>query len=210
MVKMREFKNTKYGTLKMDIIIFETYVPILFTCKNDMNENFLCVNCQNNERGRRWLFTKTNGKILIKLFENELTIREAFLQFPEFQLTLFDDGNGIVQDDSGKDWTEESEYLPKADVLLDADPGEFDEEIAYYRNKAKLEYSSAEYTDITDCINTVEEDVSQMIEEVSYSISELSLRVYTKEVLQILRDVDNMRIDTTIQTYPSKIEGAGS
>ena len=46
---MNEFVNTdKYGKLYIDRILFESGFPIIFTCKNDFNEIFICVCCQNN------------------------------------------------------------------------------------------------------------------------------------------------------------------
>ena len=34
------YETQKYGKLYIDKILFETYLPILFTCKNDMNDIF--------------------------------------------------------------------------------------------------------------------------------------------------------------------------
>lgn len=42
------YETQKYGKLYIDKILFETYLPILFTCKNDMNDIFICVCCQDN------------------------------------------------------------------------------------------------------------------------------------------------------------------
>ena len=42
MRKMRKFvKTEKYGTLYVDRILFESYYPVLFSCKNDRNDVLL-------------------------------------------------------------------------------------------------------------------------------------------------------------------------
>ena len=49
---MRKFvKTEKNGTLYWDKILFESVYPILFTCKNDKNEIFVVICCQNNATG---------------------------------------------------------------------------------------------------------------------------------------------------------------
>ena len=41
----------KYGELYIDKILFETYFPIIFTCKNENNDIFICVCCQMDVSG---------------------------------------------------------------------------------------------------------------------------------------------------------------
>mgnify|MGYP004592008717 FL=1 len=59
------YETQKYGKLYIDKILFETYLPILFTCKNDMNDIFICVCCQDNENGKKWLISETDGKVMV-------------------------------------------------------------------------------------------------------------------------------------------------
>ena len=74
MRKMQEFVNTeKYGKLYIDRILFESNFPIIFTCKNDADEIFICVCCQNNIKGCKWLVGKTDAINIIRMLKDELT-----------------------------------------------------------------------------------------------------------------------------------------
>ena len=83
------YETQKYGKLYIDKILFETYLPILFTCKNDMNDIFICVCCQDNENGKKWLISETDGKVIVELLQNKLSIREAFLKNVGLKLSIF-------------------------------------------------------------------------------------------------------------------------
>lgn len=69
----------KYGELYIDKILFETYFPIIFTCKNENNDIFICVCCQCNENGCKWLVGRTNGSFIVRMLQNEITIRQLLL-----------------------------------------------------------------------------------------------------------------------------------
>lgn len=124
------------GNLEMDMVLFESYYPILFTCLNEKRELFLCVCCQANSKGKKWLLTKTTPQIVIDILENKITLRNAFLQFPEVQYTILADGNNqeIIEKDKN-DWDYNSSVcLPDKGEYMEAEEGEFDDEIAYYKS----------------------------------------------------------------------------
>ena len=74
---MRKFvKTEKYGTLYVDRILFESYYPVLFSCKNDRNDVFIAVCCQNNAQGIKWMVGKTTPLAIVKMLRDEITIRE--------------------------------------------------------------------------------------------------------------------------------------
>jgi hypothetical protein len=133
---------------KLDKILFEANYPVLFTCVNEKQELFLGVCCQNNAEGMKWLLTKTDEQNIVELLEDKISIREAFLRNPESQITIFwrndVEAGGYkkeVTEHLESDWGEDSIYLPKKGEYLDADPGEFDEEIAYYRSRLLKSYN---------------------------------------------------------------------
>ena len=79
---MQEFVNTeKYGKLYIDRILFESNFPIIFTCKNDADEIFICVCCQNNIKGCKWLVGKTDAINIIRMLKDELTLRELVREY---------------------------------------------------------------------------------------------------------------------------------
>ena len=129
-------KIDKLGELRIDVVLFESYYPILFTCLNENNDLFLCVCCQSNKEGRKWLITKTTPNIVVKVLKNQLTVREAFLMFPQIQFTIFDDAQKVLINEKNElDWDEEKSIsLPDKGEFLDAEEGEFDDEILYYES----------------------------------------------------------------------------
>ena len=132
---MKQFMEiSKLGKLNVDVVLFESYYPILFTCLNDNKDLFLCVCCQSNKEGRKWLITKTTPQIVIRILKNQVTVRDAFLMFPEVQITVFDDSKQtLIKEHNKLDWDEEKSIsLPDKGEFLDAEDGEFDDEIAYF------------------------------------------------------------------------------
>ena len=131
---MEKFFNIeKYGELRIDRVIFEAASPVLFTCVNDRQDLFLCVCCQNNRAGTKWLLSKSAPSDIIRMLRDELTIREVLLQNVDSRITITSDNKGVlVESDNTEVWSDGSIYLPKAGEYLDADPGEFDEDIDYY------------------------------------------------------------------------------
>lgn len=79
----------KLGMLRYDKIFFETYYPVLFTCRDNENNLFLCVCCQCNKDGKKWLLSKTTPDIIIKILKNKTTMREAFLVFKDVRLSIY-------------------------------------------------------------------------------------------------------------------------
>lgn len=67
---MKPFIATKRnGVLTIDKILFESYYPILFTCKNEFNDIFVCLCCQHNQNGIKWLVGKTDNSYIMQLLK---------------------------------------------------------------------------------------------------------------------------------------------
>ncbi|UTC64427.1 hypothetical protein E4O00_11635 [Treponema sp. OMZ 788] len=120
------------GKLYIDRILFESYYPILFSCKNKIGEHYICVCCQNNKDGKKWLLGKTDVNNIIKILKNEITIRDLLLNYTSSKISV-DNINGEQKIRyNNDDWRTDSIYLPKEDSYLEPEEGEFDEEIEYY------------------------------------------------------------------------------
>lgn len=128
----------KYGQLFVDKILFQAGYPVLFTCADSAHDLFICVCCQNNEQGVKWLVSRTNSAEIVKLLKNELTIREAFTNetVDRFSVNSISGEKMKVVKDDRNDWAEDSIYLPKANEYLDAEPEELEEEIRYYGQRS--------------------------------------------------------------------------
>lgn len=133
------------GKLYVDKIFFESYYPVLFSCKNKFDEHFMCVCCQNNENGQKWLLGKVDVHTIIKMLKNEITVRDLFLKHTSSKVSINKTINGEFQlHYNNDDWNNDSIYLPKADSYLDPDEGEFNEDIEYYyRQEQRKKYNNS-------------------------------------------------------------------
>lgn len=155
---MREFINTeKTGSIYIDRILFEASYPVLFTCKNKNGEYFVVVCCQHNSEGIKWLVRKNTATNIIKMLRDEITIRDALLKGTSDKISVsYKDGKYSIEIDN-EDWNEKSSYLPKKDSYIDAEPGEFDEDIQYFIQSDVLPYTlNDEYKNIMSKTEIIE------------------------------------------------------
>lgn len=141
---MKEFKYVpSLGMLCYDKVLFETHYPILFTVIDAKENLYLCVCCQYNSSGRKWLITNTTAALVVSLLRNRITIRDAFLYSNRVRISITDSVNGmVITENDVHDWdAQNSIMLPDAGELIDAEDGEFDDEIEYYQNKMEARYS---------------------------------------------------------------------
>lgn len=152
-------KINKDVQLYIDKIIFESYFPIIFTCKDDKNNIYMCVCCQNNEKGIKWLVGKTDSKSIVKVLEDKITIRELLLYNTEEHISIECINGDYSVEYNNSDWKENSIYLPKKDSYIYADEGEFDEEIKYFQSLDLICYDENEYVGVSDIQELFEMDL---------------------------------------------------
>lgn len=132
MIKFIKTKET--GTLIVDRVLFETFIPILFVCENENKELFICV-CHHTQNDQRsWLVAKTTADLIIQLLTDKITLRQIFTTDPTIRLTITKTNKKTDIYHNEDDWLEYSPKLP-AEAYLDADGDEYAEDIAYYKNK---------------------------------------------------------------------------
>ena len=130
---MKEFVKTKdKGQLYIDKVLFESNIPILFVCKNKEEELFLCVCCQSNINGKKWLISSVDEETLILLLSDKISIRDAFLRDDSFRISVVSNDSGIWMGYDESDWQEDSVYLPKRGAFMETEEGEYEEELEYY------------------------------------------------------------------------------
>ena len=135
-MKSYYFDFEQIGKLSIEKYLFEGAYPILFTCRSDSDVLYLCVCCGFDEGYQKWLLSEIAPSTIIELLENKITFREAFLKDNKGRYTISRDSNGnkAIEINNPSDWhPEDSFLLPTAGEYMDADDGEFDEEISYYR-----------------------------------------------------------------------------
>lgn len=121
--------------LYIDKILLQSYFSIIFTCKDDKNNIYMCVCCQN--KAIKWLVGKTDTKSIIKVLKNEITILELLLHNSTKYISIaYINGKYNIKYDNS-DWKGNSKYLPKKDSYIYSDEDEFDEEIKYFLNLDK-------------------------------------------------------------------------
>lgn len=122
------------GNLKIDTVLFESYYPILFTCLNEKKELFICVCCQANKNGKKWLLTQTTPQTMIDMLKNKITLRDVFFKFPEVQFTILSNGEKKeIREKDRNDWDYDSSIsLPDKGEYMEAEDGEFVDEIQHY------------------------------------------------------------------------------
>ncbi len=196
METMNEFiKVEKYGQLWIDRIIFEASYPILFICVNEKSELFICVCCQNNDKGKKWLVSKTSSATIVKMLKDEIPIRDAFLENSDCRITINRyNGKTDIRFDDENDWSENSIYLPKKGERLEAEPDEFCEEIAYYQKKKAIAYSE-KYKNIVKMSEELQRQIAPALEETSNAISEIYTKSIFTEVMQTLKVFEDLHLD---------------
>lgn len=131
------FKFKETGNLKIDKIFFESYYPILFTCKNENNSIFLCINYQRDLKYNKWLIVNILPKTIIELLKNKITMEDSLLKDKKLKyIIIYNNRNKICQIKE-IDNIKNNIDLPAINEFLDAERNEFLEEIKYFENWLK-------------------------------------------------------------------------
>lgn len=124
----------KVENLELDMILFESQYPVLFTCRTE-KDVFLFLCCLVNAEKMQWIATKTDYETLIALLSDEITIRDAFLQVSDEKMIIEYDGICTNSFFVNKDKIP-SALLPTAGEYMEAEENEYAEEIAVFRKRS--------------------------------------------------------------------------
>lgn len=123
----------------LDTILFESKYPVLFTCKNGKDIYLFICYLVNSEK-IKWIGTRTTYDNLIDLLENKITIRAAFLNVTNNKIMIGYDGKE-VEYELIKSSEIPDKILPTVGEYIDAEEGEYEEEIAEFQKRNKnIEY----------------------------------------------------------------------
>jgi hypothetical protein len=198
---MKEFvKLDKYGQLYIDKILFESYFPIIFTCINDNSEIFICVCCQNNEKGCKWLIGKTNGASIVRMLRDEITIRQLLLEYSSGKISVDYVENEFTVAYNNSDWNEGSLYLPKEDSYMYAEDGEFEDEITYFSSVSHVCYGAEYYKRISEVLGTVSKEIEPITEPLTAFTSAIGNITIKSEVISTLKVHCELGPNLTINT----------
>lgn len=200
---MKEFiKLDKYGQLYIDKVLFESYFPVIFTCVNDEKDIFIVVCCQNNEKGCKWLLGKTNGISIIKMLQDEITIRQLLLEYSAGKISVdyVDSGYAVAYNNS--DWDESSPYLPKEDSYMYAEDGEFEDEINYYSlMDNQVHYDAEYYKSITEALGTINKGIEAIADTLPVFSSAIgNISISREVIISTLKVFGKLYMDLTVNT----------
>ena len=141
-------KIPMFSNISLDITLFESKYPVMFTCKNG-KEIFLFIRCTVNADIVEWIGTKTSYNTLINLLENRVTIRDAFLDVTNKKYLIQYNGKKTFCNTVAADELSD-ELLPTAGEYMDAEEDEFSEEIETFKTRLKtIDYK------IQPCVNNL-------------------------------------------------------
>lgn len=126
-------KVSAFSGIILDKILFEGEYPVLFTCKKD-DDIYLFICCMVSASKVEWIGTKTDYDTLIGLLENKITIREAFLNVTDEKYLVKYDGSEVFYTET-KAENIPDKLLPSAGEYMDAEEGEYAEEIKVFESR---------------------------------------------------------------------------
>ena len=118
-----------------DMVLAEYGRPILFTCLDEYDNLYICSCYHAGGDAVEWMLVKTTEEAVIKLLQNQIPIHDMFSDAETvYLLTLSERG---AQPQAVKKATQDvpENYFPTAGYDMDAEEGEFDEEIAELRER---------------------------------------------------------------------------
>lgn len=198
---MKEFiKLDKYGQLYLDRVLFESYFPIIFTCINDNNEIFICVCCQNNEKGCKWLLGKTSGINVVRMLRDEITLRQLLVECSSGKISVDYIQNEYTIFYNNSDWDENSVYLPKTDSYMYAEDGEFEDEISYFSSVDYVCYDAEHYKRIAEALGTISKKIEPMAEALNIFASVIGNITIPSEVISTMEVIGELSTNLSMNT----------
>ena len=117
-----------------DLILIDNIYPVLFTCVDDLENTYLCSCYFADPSKILWLVTKTDLESVIDLLINKVTIRELFESDELWEICKSKNEEiQVKQIEDCKNFDENA--FPAEGEYMDADTGEFEEEITILKKR---------------------------------------------------------------------------
>ena len=113
--------------IRLDMVLFEAKYPIIFTCKKE-NQKYLFSCCAYSSNDVKWIGVKTDSNTVLKMLQNEITVREAFLKDEGKLMVISYNGQKVICEFLDKDGVS-PELLPVEEMYFEAEEGELQEEM---------------------------------------------------------------------------------
>lgn len=204
------------SNITIDQVLFESSYPILFSGHDNNNIYLFICHSVNSER-MSWIVTRTTYDIIISMLNNKMTIRDAFLGFTSEKILLTFDKEGMhtsICDVKDID----DNILPTSGQYMDAEEGEFDEEIQYYETmKAKIaattknafRFANLYYHKQFDYTPALSPSYFDSVAKTFGTIAKLLVYVFRQEQFinndSFLVDCGSTRTSRNVRVYPKEI-----
>ena len=117
-----------------DLILIDNIYPVLFTCVDDLENTYLCSCYFADPSKILWLVTKTDLESVIDLLINKVTIRELFESDELWEICKSKNEEiQVKRIEDCKNFDENA--FPAEGEYMDADTGEFEEEITILKKR---------------------------------------------------------------------------
>lgn len=127
--------------ITIDQILFETSYPVLFTAYDD-EQTYLFICYSANHNTMCWIATATTYDIIISMLRNEITIRDAFMAYKADKIIITANEKNYINNVEyailNKDEID-ANILPTEGQYMDAEEGEYTNEIQYYQSKKAIQ-----------------------------------------------------------------------
>lgn len=124
----------KFREMTVDTVLFESTYPVLFTCKNNHDIYMMICHTANSQK-IGWIGTKTTYENLIDLLENRITIRDSFLAVTDRKIIIEKCRDAAIRCVHVRGEEIPNDILPTAGEYMDAEEGEYEEEIAKFKKE---------------------------------------------------------------------------
>lgn len=156
-------QNKLLPTLHMYMVFVESMSPILFACRDDNANVYICsCHCQNAEKCE-WIIAPTTYAKLVDLLTDKLSIKDIFRtdDSAAYVATMYPNVESIAV--IKRPFSELENILPTADYYMEADPDEFNEELTALRAEisTSLNFTRISFTEsFNTTINSFSVDLS--------------------------------------------------
>lgn len=121
-----------------DQVLLDYIYPVLFTCVDDFDNMYISV-CYDADISKTcWLLAKVKPVQVIDLLENKITIREMFECDDLWNICKLSHSSEKNVEKIKDYKTFDSKAFPAKGEYMDADEGEFSEEIEIFKNRIPL------------------------------------------------------------------------
>lgn len=154
---MNEFFDfPQTGRLVYERVFLDMGEPLLFVCVGADNKRYLGVCCHAERRHKKWLLAETDLDTIIQMLQDKITIRDAFLHVNKQKYTIIKEADcdpQIIENDY-EDWdADNSIYLPDAGEYMEAEPGEFEEDIMWFTSDSRIKRMMSYAGMLSNCVS---------------------------------------------------------